>query len=56
MSDECEVLKNLGLCVLCGHRLYEDKTYPSWMACYCPKPELEVLAPVIPPVYYDDYC
>lgn len=54
MAEDCTVIKSMGICQLCKHNIYEDKTYPTWMACYCEKPTIKVVVPP-PPIYYDDY-
>ena len=57
MSEEFEVLKTMGICQLCNHNIYEDKSHPSWIACYCKEPKLKPApVPVPPPVYYDVDC
>ena len=55
MDEEGEVIKSLGVCELCNHNVYEDKSYPSWMACYCAVYKLKVPPPPpVPPQYYVD--
>ena len=57
MEEETVTLKSMGMCLLCGHHIYEDKTHPAWMACYCSKPEKEAqIAPPQAPLYYDVDC
>ena len=48
--------ESLGMCTVCQHNIYKDKTHPPWMACYCPKPTIEkIVAPPPPPTYdYED--
>ena len=56
MNEICIEVPSKGLCQTCRHNIYDDKTYPSWMACYCPEPKIEVAATPQPPVYYDLDC
>ncbi len=57
MEELAYLVKSNGICQLCGHNIYDDKTHPPWMACYCEKPEIlvdEPVAPSSPP--REDYC
>ena len=55
-SAEIVVAVSLGMCKKCEHNVYADKSHPSWMACYCEKPEFDAIIPTPAPVDYGDYC
>ncbi len=55
MSEECGVLHSYGICKLCDHNVFDDKSHPAWMACQCREPEIEQPEVKAQPPTYDDY-
>ena len=53
--DSYEV-KSLGFCTQCKHNIYEDKSFPEWMACYCKVPVIELKEVPKKEVYDEYYC
>ena len=57
MEAEVLIVNSLGFCERCQHNIYEDKSHPSWLACYCEKPEIRKVASTPQPSSsYEDYC